>query len=66
MEQDVNESSKHISPLKAIRLKCLDCCCDQPIEVKLCTALDCPLWELRFGKNPSLKGKRKSNLHESH
>lgn len=40
------------SPLKAIRAKCLDCCCDQTTEVKLCPASTCPLHPFRFGKNP--------------
>lgn len=43
------------SPLKAIRAKCLDCCCDQTTEVKLCPASDCPLHPFRFGKNPFRK-----------
>lgn len=43
------------SPLKAIRAKCLDCCCDQGTEVKLCPASDCPLHPFRFGKNPYRK-----------
>ena len=40
------------SPIKAIRAKCLDCCCGQANEVKLCTCKDCPLYTFRFGKNP--------------
>jgi len=28
---------------KAIRLKCLDCCCGSSNEVKLCTAEKCSL-----------------------
>lgn len=43
---------KITSPLKAIKAKCLDCCCGQLNEVKLCPAVDCPLFEFRFGKNP--------------
>jgi len=43
------------SPLKAIRAKCLDCCCDQTTEVKLCPASTCPLYPFRFGKNPFRK-----------
>lgn len=43
------------SPLKAIRAKCLDCCCDQTTEVKLCPASTCPLHPFRFGKNPFRK-----------
>lgn len=41
-----------ISPLRAIRLKCLDCCCGSSNEVKLCTALNCPLYPFRDGHNP--------------
>lgn len=40
------------SPVKAIREKCLDCCCDSANEVRLCPAQDCPLHPFRFGKNP--------------
>lgn len=35
---------------KAIRLKCLDCCGNQPGEVRLCPATKCVLWPFRFGK----------------
>lgn len=41
-----------ISPLKAIRLKCLDCCCGSSNEVKLCPIERCPLWPFREGHNP--------------
>lgn len=37
--------------LKLIKEKCLDCCCFDPNEVKLCTAEDCPLHALRLGKD---------------
>ena len=40
------------SPLKAIRAKCLDCCCEQLNEVKYCPASNCPLHPFRFGRNP--------------
>lgn len=40
-----------ISPMKAIKLKCLDCCCGNWGEVKACTAIKCPLWPFRMGKN---------------
>ena len=40
------------SPIKAIRAKCLDCCCNNSSEVRLCPASDCPLHPFRFGKNP--------------
>ncbi len=40
------------NPVKAIRAKCLDCCCGQKAEVADCPAQDCPLWPFRFGTNP--------------
>lgn len=52
-----------LTPMKAIRAKCLDCCCGSTYEVKLCTATQCPLYEYRSGHNPALKGKRKNNLY---
>lgn len=44
------------TPLRAIRAKCLDCCCDSPKEVKLCPSQNCPLWPFRFGHNPARAG----------
>jgi SNF2 family DNA or RNA helicase len=32
---------------KAIKLKCLDCCCWEKEEVKKCTVQQCGLWRLR-------------------
>ena len=43
---------KRISALKAIRLKCLDCCCGSSYYVKLCTVAGCPLYPFREGHNP--------------
>ena len=40
------------NPVKAIRAKCLDCCCGQTKEVTLCVSSACPLYPFRFGKNP--------------
>ena len=42
-----------LTPLKAIRAKCLDCCCAQPEEVRLCPAEGCPVHPFRAGKNPN-------------
>ena len=44
------------TPLKAIRSKCLDCCCGSAKEVRLCPAPDCPLYLFRYGHNPNRKG----------
>lgn len=51
-----------LSPLKAIRAKCLDCCCDSRLEVKLCTkdgvhGILCPLYQYRLGHNPNRTGR---------
>ncbi len=35
---------------KAIRLKCLDCCCGNAAEVRLCQLRRCPLWQFRMGR----------------
>lgn len=40
------------NPVKAIRAKCLDCCCNSKKEVELCTCEKCSLHPFRFGKNP--------------
>jgi hypothetical protein len=48
------------TPLKAIRLRCLDCCCFQPSEVRRCPSEGCPLWPWRMGRRPKaedLKGQ---------
>ena len=42
-------------PLKAIRAKCIDCCCGNAAEVRKCVAIDCPLWPFRLGSNPFRK-----------
>jgi hypothetical protein len=41
--------------LKAIRGKCLDCCCGNSAEVRKCVAADCALWPFRLGTNPFRK-----------
>lgn len=45
-----------MTPMKAIRAKCLDCCCGQYKEVKLCPCSDCPLYPFRLGRNPNRAG----------
>jgi len=52
-------SMKSITPLKAIRAKCLDCSNRQPSEVRKCPIDDCPLFIYRFGHNPKRKGIRR-------
>ena len=40
------------NPVKAIRAKCLDCCCGSSDEVKLCHIDTCALHPFRLGRNP--------------
>jgi hypothetical protein len=40
------------NPLKALRARCLDCCCGNASEVRKCVAVDCPSWPFRMGVNP--------------
>lgn len=38
--------------LQAIRRNCLDCCCQQPGEVRKCHLTACPLHPYRMGRDP--------------
>lgn len=40
----------NLTPMKAIRKKCLDCCGWQPQEVRLCPNKVCANWPYRMGK----------------
>lgn len=40
------------TPIKAIRAKCLDCTCNQVVEVRNCPIKECPLYEYRMGHRP--------------
>ena len=43
---------KPLTPIKAIRAKCLDCCAGQRKEVHLCHLTDCSLHPYRLGRRP--------------
>ena len=36
--------------LKAIKKKCLDCCCGLTSEVEKCSSKTCSIWTYRMGK----------------
>ena len=40
---------------KAIKAKCLDCCCGQMSKVRNCLVISCPLYNFRNGHNPFSK-----------
>ena len=42
---------------KAIRLKCLDCCCGNTAEVRRCNITECPLHRYRLGHEDVTDGE---------
>jgi hypothetical protein len=54
----LNFSTKN--PLRAIRAKCLDCCCGSASEVSRCVSRNCALWPFRLRTNPFRKRSRLS------
>ena len=53
---------ERISRAKAIRLKCLDCCCDNMAEIRKCPSTNCPLWRYRMGKEENDELRPKKNI----
>jgi hypothetical protein len=43
---------QRMSPLKALRLRCVDCSAGSDAEVRRCVCVQCPAWPFRMGKNP--------------
>lgn len=43
---------KVLTPMKAMRAKCLDCCLGNYQEVRLCPVRDCALYPYRMGHRP--------------
>lgn len=41
-----------LTPIKAIRAKCLECSCGQQKEIRLCTIKSCSLYPYRMGHRP--------------
>lgn len=46
-----------LTPIKAIRANCIECCCGDRNEVMNCPIKTCPLYPYRLGKNPNIKRK---------
>ena len=43
-----------LTPIKAIRAKCLDCCGGDKQEVRMCPVSDCPIFPYRMGHRPQM------------
>jgi len=50
--KDNTQMTKELTPIKAIREKCMECYNWQYSEVTKCPATDCALWVYRMGKRP--------------
>jgi hypothetical protein len=48
--------AKGLTPIKAIRAKCLSCCCGSVKEVRECTIVECSLHPYRQGRRPKKVG----------
>ncbi len=49
-----------LTPMKAIRAKCLDCSCGSANEVRLCPVTRCPLYPFRDGHNPNIAKRERT------
>lgn len=55
-----------MSPIQAIRRKCLDCSGHQLAEIKLCEVVTCSLWPFRAGRHPyTARGLLEADLAQS-
>lgn len=54
-----------LTPVKAIRAKCLDCTANQIVEVRNCTIKTCALWPYRMGHRPGTLINGNSRLRVS-
>lgn len=56
---------KRLTPIKAIRAKCLDCMVESSKEVRLCNIPECSLFPYRLGKNPARAKKGKGQVKDT-
>ena len=50
-----------LTPMKAIRAKCIDCSGGSYKEVAQCLVTDCSLYLYRYGKRPTKEALQKQN-----
>ena len=62
---DYRKAENWPGPLKAIRLKCLDCCADYRKVVRECHIFGCSLWPYRMGKRPQTVGDKLNDFPEA-
>ncbi len=52
-----------MTPLQAIRAKCMECSGGSPKEVRLCPCTQCPLYPFRFGRRETTQNAHFSQKH---
>ncbi len=57
-ETDYSKPDNLLRPMRAVRVKCLDCCCQNRAEVVKCPIETCSLWPYRMGRRPSTLSAR--------
>jgi hypothetical protein len=55
-------TEKILTPVKAIRAKCIDCCGGVMYQVRECGCPNCSLYPYRMGKNPNRKRNAKQTV----
>lgn len=58
---DKEKATKRLTPIKAIRRKCLDCQGNSYISVRNCEDKNCHLYLYRLGKRPKITGTLENN-----
>ena len=56
---------KKLTPMKAIRAKCIECSGGSLKEVQFCVIPECALYLFRMGKNPNRKGIGNKNISKT-
>ena len=54
-----------MTPLRAIRAKCLDCMGGNAAEVRRCPSESCPLYPYRMGHNPNVQRELTAEQREA-
>lgn len=55
LSYQADKSNKVLTPVKAIRTYCVECCLGSCSEVRQCPSSDCSLHPYRLGKRPQEK-----------
>ena len=54
-EGKITATDRKLTPLRAIRKKCLWCCLGSPNEIRICRVTRCSLYRYRPGRKPKAK-----------